>query len=122
MKASELRIGNWVNAFGIPRQVNAKEILSLYEIEEANQICIDLSYIPLTEEWLDKLGFKEMDTNENGGDHYFCHSKSDIGLDSSFQPYGIFGNTVRYDLEYVHQLQNLYYALVGQELTIKETD
>ena len=75
--------------------------------------------IPLTEEWLVKFGFEEIDgflTLDLGsfsgarfifwyGDVLNLFCKSDMMLSKQ--------------IKYVHQLQNLYFALTGEELTIK---
>jgi hypothetical protein len=75
--------------------------------------------IPLTEEWLLKLGLKKIgiwtfSLNLVGNldlIYYLGEKGWSIGLKS----YSDFSN-----LKYVHQLQNLYFALTGKELTIKE--
>jgi len=68
-----------------------------------------LEPIPLTEEWLLNFGYTKEDSNfwnlghivwEYDGGVFICNKN------------GI-------TLKYVHQLQNLYFALTGRELTIK---
>jgi len=76
--------------------------------------------IPLTEEWLVKMGF------ECTGDR--CNKEASNGLFRVWV-WGFFGEEYhiqrigekRGDLEikHVHQLQNLYFALNGEELTIE---
>lgn len=72
-------------------------------------------YIPLTEEWLNRFGFKRQNNALNGP------HKNDFSIwnppgESEFS----FNDTVMCPrIEYVHELQNLYFALTGQELTIK---
>ena len=69
--------------------------------------------IPLTEEWLFKFGFKLVESHD---DHLYYLEETDFSLNRSFQ----FNNYYkRIELKYVHQLQNLYFALTGEELTIK---
>ena len=67
--------------------------------------------IQLTEEWLVKFGFiKRTPTG-----YYFDMGRMSINLpDFEYK-------NIRIDvkLKYVHQLQNLYFALTGEELTIK---
>jgi hypothetical protein len=68
--------------------------------------------IPLTEDWLLKFGFKQ-----------------DSDLKNSICRYGIWFNKNNMEatylsqklikIKYVHQLQNLYFALVGEDLTLK---
>lgn len=93
---------------------------------------IDLKPIPLTGEWLVKFGFE---WNEPEDDDYSLGFTLDIGdiyylsitpTDRTF--YNIFERadetTPAYlpnkKLEYVHQLQNLYLALIGKELEYKK--
>lgn len=121
MEAKELRIGNYVEYAG--------ETVKISGVTEENpfidMITVDyLEYdeifpIPLTEEWLVKLGFSEI-----GG----CNEKDFTNGD-----YNIFINSIGevnflffregdwyQKISYVHQLQNLYFALTGEELTIKK--
>lgn len=119
MKIGELRIGNIVS-----------EELVTYSGRKEQQIIVsirDISHydnfkpIPLTEEWLIKFGFEE----ELFGDlHTSDFSKGSISM------LYVTGNTgiwqLRFEkkcnqtfIKYVHQLQNLYYALTGEELIIR---
>lgn len=61
--------------------------------------------IPLTEEWLLKFGF-------NGWD------KGNYTMILSNGNFFEFGNIIAQNIKYVHQLQNLYFVLVGEELSI----
>jgi len=113
MKANELRIGNYVQEDG-------------YGVLEIGATClVDISVgtykpkpIPITEEWLLKFGFNEISFKETS-DNWFR-----IPVDESFLWYTLnnefFINGIGSDLKYVHQLQNLYFALTSEELTIKE--
>ena len=113
MKATELRIGNWVQTKQTEKQFQVTtstfEVLSVVESQ--------YKPIPLTEEWLVKFGFKF--------DGHCSFWKSDIELtkDTGEEYYSVFnthGNSLNRDgiVEHVHQLQNLYFALTGEELTI----
>ncbi|MFH1348413.1 MAG: hypothetical protein ABIH58_02145 [Patescibacteria group bacterium] len=111
IKASELKIGNWV------RNIDGVE----YPIENGWQLDEgDTVYpVPLTEEWLLKFGF-EYDTITYSRGELMLSSHSDIDLSS----YNVWWGTLTYgnlnfQIKYVHQLQNLYFALTGDELTIK---
>lgn len=104
MNANELRIGNWVH-WGKDYQIDVDDI--------SNHAWNDvLQPIPLTEEWLLNFGFKKIKTwlgdayeNENGDIAYL-----------NGQIY-IISEDVKVDTpKYVHQLQNLYFALTGEEL------
>jgi hypothetical protein len=71
--------------------------------------------IPLTEEWLLKFGFeKSMSWTyviELKGNLKLVYYLGEKGWSIGFKSYSDFSN-----LEYVHQLQNLYFALTGEEL------
>lgn len=77
--------------------------------------------IPLTEEWLVKLGFIQSDceTDYMEWDKYPISIGNDGGLnDYKNQP---FYYEIEWDykkeIKYVHQLQGLYFALTGEELS-----
>jgi hypothetical protein len=129
MKANELRIGNWVqinnqewpNLKGVKFKVTSIECnaLMLYSIRgignsNYNQYDYNIEPIPLTEEWLLKFGFASnpyQDRYEKGVLHIECDkTKGYLQLWCEQLPQAIF-------IKYVHQLQNLYFALTGQELT-----
>ena len=76
----------------------------------------EVEFIPLTEEWLLKLGFQKRE-----GQTYY-HLKLDktwVSLDSILVKW--YGNDVGglTMIDYVHQLQNLFFALEGEELQLK---
>lgn len=105
MKANELRLGNWVQKHGEQYQCGSATIMML-EREES-----DVKPIPLTEEWLLRLGFDNDDVNRFYKD----------GIYILFYNVGcsILHNQLHVNIFYVHQLQNLYFALTGEELTLK---
>lgn len=113
MKVSEMRIGNLVG-------IKSRPVAKVYAIEEDY---IDLDYqdfgwkpeqrkiediapIPLTEEWLIRFGF--ISGRLKFGQWYLKFSGAQFWL-----------NDIGIEIFYVHQLQNLYHALTGDELTIK---
>lgn len=111
MKPKELRIGNYVN------WINTKEQDALFLIEEIKQLNYHDCFqpIPLTEEWLLKFRFKE--TKEAKTIKWFNKGKLDIVL--SDENFIVFDYLVLKHIKHVHQLQNLYFALTGEELQIK---
>jgi hypothetical protein len=130
VQAKELRIGNYVYCFDKQTEIDLVHFRDLYEgIDEEGWY----KPIPLTEEWLLKFGFEKKDINK----HYRHWKRSDIDFFTlsgfcinKYSNYlvighywgGTFSLTQRQGLkiQYVHQLQNLYFALCGEELTIKE--
>ena len=124
MKASELRIGNWVETEGgfyqIDSILNKDRILVKIEDEYVGYDINQIKPIPLTEEWLIKFGFDKR-TNINDCNAYTSKIRADIDIIE--YSYG-FSADLEVEhlsvLKYVHQLQNLIHALTGEELTIKE--
>jgi len=70
--------------------------------------------IPLTEEWLIRMGFIDGFLKTNCGRWYYSNGFITVELDNGMQHYDMM-----VDIDYVHQLQNLYFSLIGEELTIK---
>lgn len=115
MKASELRIGNWVKA----NDNGEYQVLQL--LSDAN----NLEPIPLTEEWFKKFNAtKDKEFNM----HYTLPINGDYGyllFLKDKDEYDVFihideDSILLYNnIKYVHQLQNLYFALTGNELTIE---
>jgi hypothetical protein len=111
MKATELRIGNLVNENGEVIKIRQETLCDF-----ANGYVV-FEPIPLTEEWLLKFGFKKPA-------HTWC---GDVFHLTEWDKYPINwcvamnkNNAVIIEkLKYVHQLQNLYFALTGEELKIK---
>ena len=110
LRASELRIGNWYNEFGIAKQVTPDTILRLYQIELAGKIAIDVSHILVTHDKLIQIGFKHM-----YGRYTFDHD-----FELELQPCPEFLVALRDSdcepLIYVHEIQNLFFALYRKEL------
>jgi hypothetical protein len=125
MKATELRIGNWVNVVDknyqvtqiLERGVNCGLIGAMYDIVKP---------IPLTEEWLERFGFERYEEYDEGGFVDFRYVLHINGLDfvsfwNSEELTVVNQPQTGVDVEYVHSLQNLYFALTGQELETDET-
>ena len=85
--------------------------------------------IPLTEEWMIKLPF-EPDSDANGwqmkiSEHAFLWwGKYERVIRLVFTEvdysYPLYLRSPTFHLQFVHQLQNLFFALTGEELMIKE--
>jgi hypothetical protein len=125
MDAKGLRIGNIVCnksaentesvVCGISNQGMIRfdyNIRSWYELR-------DIEPIPLTEEWLLKFGFE----NDRNGYRLVDKYSLSISCDKDNKLHPCYGDRILLNavtLDYVHQLQNLYYALTGEELIIKK--
>jgi hypothetical protein len=126
MKANELRIGNYV--YDTLGKVNT------YIVKEPHN---QVKPIPLTEEWLLKFGFKKYpDIRDTFQQVYYDSYQLEIDrftiISFSIQQnnknlikcnydrgYRSEDNKKNYYIKYLHQLQNLYFALTGEELTFK---
>jgi hypothetical protein len=114
MKATELRIGNLVkgkemNVYWTVEAVDSNSIFSYGKWRSLDAF----EPIPLTEEWLVKFGFEKykFDHKEN---QYRYKERLIVSRDGNFVDYG--SSVI---LKHLHQLQNLYHALTGEELTLK---
>ena len=121
MKPTELRIGNWVYSEE-NKEVTVLEIydeLISYPDDKIMSGCLvsEISPIPLTEEWLKKFGFKK---TELGGNHVEYKQSLILIEYSKVSRLYVFDTGMRLvKVKYVLQLQNLYFALTGKELEIK---
>jgi hypothetical protein len=119
MKAQELRIGNLVNydtAEGdvLPNVIDWQDLKWLSEDEQGFNLVHNP--IPLTEEWLLRFGFKHLGNGKFSGGfkNMFKISSHQFGIDfyyGGIDPYYI-------KPHYVHNLQNLFFALTNKELTL----
>ena len=123
LSANELRIGNYV--FGkSPEREKWEEpyIIGLWDLESLlyHKERINIKPIPITEEWLLKLGFHKIaedDFDKTFGIGQISIRKSKLYISDKS---GVYLNQKRIAIiQYVHQLQNLYFALTGQELKTK---
>jgi len=100
MKASELRIGNFVHDNVEVKTITARDILFLSD-EKYEHLA---SAIPLTEDWIVKFDLTLIkyvfEIYKNGNGEYFLSLEGNIIL----------------IIEHVHQFQNLHFALTGEEL------
>lgn len=137
MKVQELRIGNLV--YGVSDRVEqitliseTKIITDLVKINAPMEVDLtDISPIPLTEEWLIKFGFvKEPLAYSINIDKFGRGKKITISSDYLYIVDSEKQNTIPTDIItiwnkdivkefYVHQLQNLYFTLTGEELKLK---
>ena len=122
MKATELRLNNMIlDRWGAVATVDTIGFESTVRISTATykaESCSinDCEPIPLTEEWLLKFGFKKtstayyMEILNDWTSLYFCDGYFEISVSSHACPIKI---------DCVHQLQNLFYCLTGEELEVK---
>lgn len=140
MNPEELRIGNYIK--GISNLAETVELVCAEEICTDRHDALQLNQIepiPLTEEWLLDLGFEKWIWCDDCvfiplffGDSLYCRfynnewhiKRMKVGRDKR----GVFGKTEgkyvlpKGKIKYVHQLQNLYYALTANELKLNNLD
>lgn len=136
MDAKDFRIGNLIyyhisDPLDDPQDYDVLETIDYDDLRCFEQYEDNSEYkvIPLTEEWLLKFGFEkeEADWFRKVYDADIQNTRQEIAVNiSSFAcaigdtyESGDFGYAGA-PLQYVHQLQNLYFALTGTELTINE--
>jgi hypothetical protein len=119
MKANELRIGNIIHTpydrYSIIDEVGYKDEKGYVKIKDKPMgYYLDFcNPIPLTEEWLLKMGFVSnpyQDRYELNGIYLECYK-----LNGFLQ---LWESRTGVDLKTVHQMQNLIYAITNEELTI----
>jgi len=127
MEANELRIGNWI----IDNEVEPQRTV-YYQVEEITYkgvvyrdgssvtMCEYLQPIPLTEEILLKCGF----TRDGFGlkfDFIYLTAGARIVETDELRcfDYELIEDKKYIRIKYLHQLQNLYFALTSEELNIK---
>jgi hypothetical protein len=132
IQANELRIGNWVLHMGEMVQIDAidsDESLNILADSTGNiaSRCDIAHPVPLTPELLEHCGFK---LSQSLGGYYLFLFDSDctflwtpkgleLHIDNETE-LKILSAKQESKILYLHQLQNLYFALTGQELTIKD--
>jgi hypothetical protein len=123
LESRELRIGNWVSMaeYGV-QQISSYNIYQL-NLMEAGAKVADYYHliepIPLTEEWLVKFGFFEKYKSTSNRWNIKWFEIHDIEDDNGYLE-GRFMYDFRLHIQHVHNLQNLYFALTGEELTLKQ--
>lgn len=132
---NEFKIRGWNDGSG---REGCRQI-AFYTIRESNfdgkihsgVYDIDIDPIQLTDEWFEKFGFYRDGEYWCKGinDYKYCFKYRDWAENWAF--YQEFTDSpddrddgvkypISFDIKYVHQLQNLWFALLFEELTIKE--
>lgn len=124
MKTSELKIGNLVydlsDRIGVVKSLAFNKVAIKLEFSTINTNNGGIKPIPLTADWIKKFGFWE---EYSSGHETGCFSKKFVNItiaESGFYCYcGDCRRHISLTLYHVHQLQNLFFSLTGEELTLK---
>lgn len=123
MKASELRIGNFVHLKGYPAvEFPLSERRALMVLTKGYGV----EPIPLTEDWLVRFGFeKKTELNYERDLVRKLVYKSERAVNDKIKifdfktgEFSAWNSGYLNTIKHVHQLQNLYFALTGNELLI----
>lgn len=124
MEATELRLNNLL--------IYGNDIVPVMGMENSNNNLIvkidsdtaidhrNLKPIALTAEWLRRLGFKEAYRSSSRIRFElsnYCRYDFDLDSNKILQGFLYFGNYIK--CNYLHQLQNIYFTLTGEELKIE---
>jgi hypothetical protein len=131
MKASELKPKNilyWgkeiITITGVEEQdIYSPALVTISkDFTNVNVSLDEVKPIPLNEEWLLKMGFEYIEVGEEVYEQKWLLNMREIlwGPASEGNYYHSFLNGG--EVKYLHQLQNLYFALTGEELTINENN
>ncbi len=123
IKANELRIGNYVF------DISSNRINEIDRITADHFVCIatgrdlECEPIPLTEEILLNIGFKKSKYEHVADKDFDCDMFVINALPNCeyfcLKDGKLFSNgDLSKSIDYVHQLQNLYFALTGKELKV----
>ena len=125
MKSKELMIGNY---FRVDESIY--KITKLSEKGNTSTLVYGENHskgkgepIFLNAKWLELLGFNNR--NESIGVTYFLEDWSMVLLYDSMEDkylfrYSILSAPMSRNIRHIHELQNLYFSLTGQELELKE--
>ncbi len=127
MQAHELRVGNRVLNNGVIRKVtglipHGDKYIVLLDDPVTKRSLQDIHPIPLTPEILEQCGFEDVSLGKNGlAVRMMINSSDELAYwkDEGILRYQtrLSGFTRQFaHIKYLHQLQNLYFAMTGEEL------
>lgn len=119
MKVNELRVCNciedWTDVKNGPiqRQIDLDDFAMMANYERSENHPLPFKPIPLTEEWLLKMGFKSNPYN----DTYYLNNVI-INCDKTRGFTDLWIDDFPH-IKFVHQMQNFYFTITGEELEVK---
>lgn len=118
----DLRIGNWITVSEVTYRVTAlSETKVHFKGRKGGVSHEEIHPIPITQEILEKAGFKKKEKSDlfdkfpNEGFTYHLYSHKVMIFHG---PHNTLCHWLSTQIDYLHQLQNLYYCLTGRELSI----
>lgn len=126
MKANELRLNNYIYdvydlKLGKSAVVDIVTDLTFYDDGSGSINNTDENFfepIPINAEWLLKCGFECVHEMEAYADkHHYGYANCEGTF--TFMPFCTTDTNCHIKIKYVHQLQNLYFALTEKELEIR---
>lgn len=120
METNGIRRNNLLYSNGEVITVDGIQPHWLWSNDNASSGIHDFEPITITEDWLLMFGFERTETDTGGNYSYYngvIYLHSDFSL-SLFNGHSDENDTPYFspELKYIHQLQNLYFALTGEEL------
>lgn len=138
MNRTELRIGNYISTIHANETYYAPIQKLDYQVcfyGESSQAYLNAPYselepIPITEQWLIDLGFKKhnnryWDIYNEGTPMVLNIVASQLGYSATITDESIESDDKEmylYEIKYIHQLQNLHFALFQNELILKDDE
>lgn len=134
VQSNELRIGNWLikDDDGLPERVSIiyPTRVKFLGFDHATGL-EGVSPIPLTTQWLERAGFEYYKKQLGNTDVFYEDYRmqnliviiKDTFIEIEYVRNGLDINERTHivnHIQYVHQLQNLYFALTGHELEFKQ--
>lgn len=127
MKAEELRIGNYVSSLVNNRP--QMKVLQLFgdsfqgdfgDSSRGGIMYENTEGIPITEKWLDEFGFRGKKVYEAVFEWRIGETLKEHRIQTDGEVFVWTDYKDGIEIKFVHQLQNLYFALTQEELTISE--
>lgn len=122
MTSKDFRIGNYHLYDGKLDRIDSR-----YALAFENEFMDGIEPINLTEQWLIDLGFEKQVLSDNSAHYYtlelnenkYCDLSICSGDKNGFIEATLFPYEDWFRYKYVHELQNLFFAITGRELELK---
>lgn len=125
MKASELRLGNYVSpSFEDIDAIRLSESMFISILNKEPDTEFDFVGIPISENWLSLLGFIKDDYLSTKKIQHYWNGTMNVELENNVITKVFDSNNrsmIHKEIKYVHSFQNFYHALIGSELEISKS-